>query len=1036
MNELPKGTVTLLMTDVEGSTRQWEAHAKSMQKAMDRHNEILHAAVGRAGGSRPEEQGEGDSVLAAFARASDAVACALDIQRALKRESWPLETPIRVRIGIHTGEVELRGERNYYGPALNRGARLRALAHGGQTLVSLTTEQLVRGSLPEGAHLRDLGPQRLKDLSLPERVFQLNHPDLPGDFPPPLSMESLPNNLPVQLTSLVGRENEMNEVRHLIATSRLVTLTGAAGCGKTRLAVQVAADLVDEFEDGVWFVDLAAITDPTLVPHTTAGALSVQEESHRSVLETLIDHLRGRNLLLILDNCEHLLAACTDLAQALLKSCPNLAIMATSREPLGVGGETSWRVPSLSVPGPNGQTSSDELIDLAGPRLFIERALAVASDFRIDRDEATAVGQICRRLDGMPLAIELAAAHVDVLTCEQIASMLDDQFRILTGGARTALERQQTMRAAVEWSYELLSDAERAVLNRLSVFVGGFSLEAGEDVCAGGTIESSHVFDLLTSLVRKSLVTSERRPHAHRYRLLETIKQYARDRLRESGEGAEVRIRHRDWCLSLAERAESELWEGGQQTEWLARLEEEHDNLRAALEWSASDEDPEPVARLAAALTRFWYVRGYAGEGGRWFARALERGESFPPALRAKTLDGAGWLAWARHDHKAAIPLLEEALSTRKEIGDEKGVAETLNVLGNVRSSLGDSREARDFWEESLHIRRRIGDKRGAAAVLGNLAGLTAAEGYFEQAMKSYEEALAINREVGDRHNEAMMLFAVGNIWNAQDENATARSYYEQALASARELGARQLISYCLGLIGGIAFTQGDYDSARTLWEELAEISRETEQVWGETLTLGALAYLDENYAEGRTLCERAAAVSRESGEQGSVVFSLLWAAYCAEGQGDLEGAKAYLEEAISISRRLPGGGERSELIVLGRLAQEERDYKRAAEHAREALPIAREHRDRQGTAFCLQGLAAASQGLGELGRAAQLYGAAERLLEEIGQQIFPHMQAGYEQSVRALRDALGAETFEKEWVEGRSMSLDAALELASASSS
>jgi predicted ATPase/class 3 adenylate cyclase/Tfp pilus assembly protein PilF len=1030
MSQLPSGTVTFLMTDVEGSTRQWESHQQDMRVATETLNEILYNAIERANGSRPEEQGEGDSVVGAFSRATDAVSCALDIQQTLHNERWPDEISIRVRIGIHTGEVQLRGQRNYFGPPLNRCARLRGLAHGGQTLVSLATEQLVRGSLPKGAYLRDLGPQRMKDLSQPERVFQLCHSDLPDEFPPLRSLEGLPNNLPVQLTSFVGREGDMADVRNLISASRLVTLTGAAGCGKTRLAVQVAADLVDEFEDGVWFVDLAAITDPALVPHTTAAALTVQEEPRRPMLETLIDHLRSRRILLLFDNCEHLLAACTELAGALLKTCPNMVIVATSREPLGVAGETSWRVPSLPIPKPNGQVSQDELIEHEGTRLFMERALAVASDFRVDRDEAIAVGQICRRLDGIPLAIELAAAHVDVLTCEQIASRLDDQFRILTGGARTALERQQTMRAAVEWSYELLSDSEREVLDRLSVFVGGFSLEAAEEVCAESS-DSSDVLRLLSSLVRKSLVISERRPHAVRYRLLETIKQYARDRLRESGEGAEVRARHKDWYIGLAKRAEPELTEGGKQAEWMALLEEEHDNLRAALEWSVSEKDPEPAALLSSALYWFWYVRGYAGEGRRWFSRVIERSEQLPQDLRAKVLNAAGTLAWAHHDHKAAIPLLEESLEIRRKLDDQNGVAQSQGILGNVHDSLGDDEKAARFWQESLEIRRRTGEKRGAAAVLGNLANLKTRAGDFEGALKSYEEGLTLNREVGDRHNEALVLFNTGNVWGAQDEHAKARHYYEESLGIARELGASQLTLFCLALLGNLAFNQGDYEAARTYWQESGEMSGQAEQVFGETITRAALAYLDGNYEEGRKLCERAAAVSRESGEKGSTALSLTWAAYCAEGQDDRDGARTYLNEALEIARAISPGAERGELLGLARLALADHDYQQAATFAREALPLCRDHRDRQGLSFALQAIAAAVAGLGDLDRGARLYGAGDRILVEIGAQIFPHMRPAFERSVASLREALGTETFEARWQEGKSMSLEAAIDLA-----
>lgn len=1032
MSKLPTGIVTFILTDVEGSTRLWEAHPDAMRKAVSRHHEIVHQAIERARGVRPEDQGEGDSVVGAFARATDAIACALDIQLALLKEPWPEAAPIRVRIGIHAGEIELRDERNYYGPTINRCARLRAIAHGGQTLVSRATEQLVRESLPTGSHLRDLGPQRLKDLSEPEHVFQLCHPDLVDEFPPPRSMQVLPNNLPVQLTSFVGRDSEMAEVGTLLTTSRLVTLAGAAGCGKTRLALQVAAEKIDEFEDGVWFVDLAPVTDPALVPHTTADAIGVKEEPRRSILETLTEHLKKRRLLLVLDNCEHVLSACTDLAAALLKSCPNLVIMTTSREPLGVPGETSWRVPSLPTPDVAHSRTLDELTQFDSARLFLDRALASSPDLKVDTNEAAAVGQICRRLDGIPLAIELAAAHTDVLTCEQIDSMLDDHFRILTGGARTALERQQTMLAAVGWSYDLLTEHEQVLLRRLSVFVGGFTLEATEEICAGGPFDTPQIFGLLSSLVRKSLVVSEKRPHAARYRLLETIRQYARDRLHESGEGAPLRTRHRDWYLALAERAEPELLQGGNQAEWLARLEEEHDNLRAALEWSAADEDPEPVVRLAGALWRFWYIRGYAGEGRRWLSQALERSQVLPPTVRAKALNAAGALAWVDHDHKAARPLLAEALSIYRDIGDELGLSRTLNVLGSVAIALGDSNEARTLYGEALENRRRVDDHSGAAVILVNLAYLATSEGDLDGARKSFEEALVIFRQVGNRLVELTTVFNLGGLSMQQSEYAPARVLTEEALAIARELGVRQNLWEVVERLAALALTQGDYEEARHRWEESAQIAHETNEGFGEKFTRGLLAYLAGNYEGGRQLLETAAEISRESGEKHFVAISLLWAAQCAEAEGDLVGARAHFEESLSILRGLASGGVVPALNGLGRLARAEGDYRQAEALHREALPLSQMRGDREGVAWALEGLGAAAAGLGGFERAARLYGAAEWLREVIGAVIYPHLRAGHEESVDSMRTAMSAEAFQEAWEAGRSMSLEEAIEYAS----
>ena len=1032
MSKLPTGIVTFILTDVEGSTRLWEAHPGAMRKAVSRHHEIVHQAIERTGGVRPQDQGEGDSVVGAFAKATDAIACALDIQLMLLKEPWPEEAPIRVRIGIHAGEIELRDERNYYGPTINRCARIRAIAHGGQTLVSRATEQLLHQSLPTGSHLRDLGPQRLKDLSEPEHVFQLCHPDLVDEFPPPRSMQVLPNNLPVQLTSFVGRDPEMAEVGTLLTTSRLVTLAGAAGCGKTRLALQVAAEKIDEFEDGAWFVDLAPVTDPALVPHTTADAIGVKEEPRRSILETLIEYVRKRRILLLLDNCEHVLSACTDLAADLLKSCPNLVIMTTSREPLGVPGETSWRVPSLPIPDAAHSRTLDELTQFDSARLFLDRALARSPDLQLDTNEAAAVGQICRRLDGIPLAIELAAAHTDVLTCEQIDSMLDDHFRILTGGARTALERQQTMLAAVGWSYDLLTEHEQVLLRRLSVFVGGFTLEATEEICAGGPFDTPQIFGLLSSLVRKSLVVSEKRPHAARYRLLETIRQYARDRLHESGEGAPLRTRHRDWYLALAERAAPELLQGGKQAEWLELLEEEHDNLRAALEWSAADADPQPVARLASALDLFWRIRGYAGEGRRWLSQALERSDVLPPALRAEALTSAGLLAWAHHDHKAARPFLDEALSIGRSTSDESGMAQTLHVLGNVAISLGDSNEARTFWEESLEIRQRLGDQRGAGSILHNLAALAYAAGDLDGARQSFEDALAINREVGNRYGEAVTLLNLGELSLQQAEYAPARVRFEEALAIARELGARNEMVHNLGILGDIDFIQGHYEAALNRWEEAAQHAHEMEWVEAETHIRGALAYLAGNYEEGKLLYEKSAAVSRESGEENRVAESVLWAAYCAEAEGGLVEARSHFEESLSILRPLAGHGGSDALNGLGRLARAEGDYRQAEALHCESLPLSQKLGDSKELASALEGLGAAAAGLVEFERAARLYGAAEHLREVIGAVIYPHLRAAHEASVESVKAAMSAEAFQAAWEAGRSMSLEESIEYAS----
>ena len=578
VSELPTGTVTLLLADVEGSTRLWETQPEQMTAAIARLNQVVCEVVATHDGVRPVEQGEGDSFVAAFARASDAVAGALELQLAPS-------APIRLRIGVHTGEVQLRDEGNYAGSTINRTARLRDLGHGGQTVLSAATSDLVVDRLPEGAWLTDLGTHALRDLARPERVGQLCHRDLANEFPPLRTPKAVAaNNLPVQLTSFVGRDTQLSQLRTMLADNRLVTLTGAGGVGKTRLAIQAAAELEAKYADGVWYVDLAPISDPDLVPTTMARALGLPDQPGRSTMDTLLRFVRGRQMLVVLDNCEHLLDASAALLVALLGAASGLTVLATSREPIGVAGEVGWRVPSLSL--------ADEAIEL-----FTVRARHARPDFTVSDDNAATVGEICARLDGLPLAIELAAARARVLSVAEILEGLHDRFRLLTGGARSAVRRQQTLRASVDWSHALLTEPERVLFRRQAVFLGGFDLAAAQAVAGHDEVERFQVLDLLTLLVDKSLVVAEPTGGATRYRLLETVRQYALEKLGESGEANAVRAHHRDHYTALAALLDAPAGD-----DYETRIEQadlEIDNLRAAFEWSREQSDLELALVLA-----------------------------------------------------------------------------------------------------------------------------------------------------------------------------------------------------------------------------------------------------------------------------------------------------------------------------------------------------------------------------------------------------------------------------------------------------
>ncbi|MEA2616275.1 MAG: hypothetical protein QOE72_2058 [Chloroflexota bacterium] len=534
---LPTGAVTFLLTDIEGSTRSWEADREQMATAVARHYELLDEAIARHRGVRPEEQGEGDSMVAAFARPSDALGAALDAQLTLATE----ETGLSVRMAVHTGEAQLRDASNYFGPAIIRAARLRAVAHGGQILVSHATADLVADAVPAGMSLHDLGIHRLRDLSRPERIYQLCHPELARDFPRLRAVDAIPNNLPTQLTSFVGRAAELVELGRLLDRERLVTLTGVGGGGKTRLALQAAAERSDAYPDGTWWVGLGSLTDPSLVPLTTSSALGLREDPHRMVTERLVEYLGEQRVLLVMDNCEHVLDATAELIDILLRACVSLSVLTTSRAPLGIDGETTWRVPPLSTPA-----DGESLIGSDAVRLFVDRACKVRPNFALSHDDRAAVAEICTRLDGIPLALELAAARTRVLSPPQIAAALDQRFRLLTSGRR-AIARQQTMLASVEWSYALLTDEERVLFRRLAVFAGGFDLDAAESVCVGEGLNVFHILDLLPALVDKSVVAASDGPRA-RYRLLETLREFGAERLAEADETDACRERLLAYC--------------------------------------------------------------------------------------------------------------------------------------------------------------------------------------------------------------------------------------------------------------------------------------------------------------------------------------------------------------------------------------------------------------------------------------------------------------------------------------------------------
>ena len=829
----PSGTVTFLFSDVQGSTRLLHELGNGYAEVLAQHRRVLRAAFSAHDGV--EMGTEGDSFFVAFARASDAVAAAAEGQRGL------LEGPMQVRMGLHTGEPLVTPE-GYVGMVVHRAARIAAIGHGGQVLLSQAVATLVEEHMPVDVTLRDLGSIRLKDLASPERIYQLLHPQLPEEFPALRSLEATPNNLPQQLTSFIGREKAIADIKALLGKTRLLTLTGSGGSGKTRLSLQVAAETLEQFPDGVWFVELAPLADPNLVPQAVASVLGVKEEPRKPITQTLAENLKHMRLVLLLDNCEHLLDACAKLADTLMRQCPGVKLLASSREALGISGEQTYPVPSLSLPDRKQTQTPQTLSQYESVHLFIDRALSVRPDFQVTNQNAPAVASLCHHLDGIPLAIELAAARARSLAVEEIDQKLDQRFRLLTGGSRTALPRQQTLRACIDWSCDLLHDPEKQLLRRLSVFAGGWTLEAAAQVCAGEGVADWEVLDLLTSLSDKSLVAAEQVDGHSRYRLLETVRQYARERLMESGRGELVRERHWDYFLALAEKAEPQLL-GAEQAHWLQRLEQEHENLRAGLDWSLEGAGSAGGLRLCAALQRFWVVRGHLAEGREWCERVLRKaGHKERTLERANALNASGTLAHFQGDDLVAGAQHEESLAIMRELGDQRGIARSLNSLGNIASVKDDHASARALYEESIAIWRQLGDRVNMAGTLINVGRVAQDQGDYRAARAQFEEGEAIMRELGHGWGIANSLDNLGHMALEQGDYPAARARFEETLAIMRGLGGRRRITNSLDNLGNVAFEQGDYLAAGALHEESLAIRRKLDDRMGIASSLEELA--------------------------------------------------------------------------------------------------------------------------------------------------------------------------------------------------
>ena len=863
---------TFLFTDIEGSTVLWEQEPGRMLPALARHDALARAAVEANHGTVVKMTGDG--MHAAFRDPVDAISATLSLQLALEDLSATTGVTLRARCGIHLGEAEFR-DNDYFGSHVNRAARIMSAANGGQMLLSTAVVDRVRDRLPEGISLRDLGAARLRGLARPEQVYQLLHPRLRQDFPVLRSLEATPHNLPQPMTSFVGRAKERAEIQRLLRAARLVTLLGTGGIGKTRLSLQVGFDLMEEYPDGVWFVELAPLTDARLVPRAIATVLGVKEHAGRPLLEALIKHLADRRLLLILDNCEHLVHACAEVVDHLLKSGPHLKVLASSREHLHVAAETTYPVPALALPDPGDKVALDALLQYEALHLFVDRAAALLPTFRLSDQNAGAVIEICRRLDGIPLAIELAAARVRSLSVENIASRLDDCFRLLTTGNRTAQPRQQTLRALIDWSYDLLSEMERALFRSLAVFAGGWTLEALEAVGAGGAVVESDVLDLLSALVEKSLVAVA--ADGSRYSLLETVRQYAQERLNNSDEADSAGSRHFAFYLDCMERIKPELF-GPHQGEWLARLDLERENLLAAHAWaSRSDVEGDHGLRLVNAVKMYWFSRGLLGLGHRVMVEALARpGAQARTAGRGLALFGAGQLCCALGRYAEAQSHLLESLAIARDAGDERRVAAGLQPLAMAAVKQGDRGAAQEYLEEALALLQKLGDKHQLASTLNGLAQLHRLNGDLDRAEPLYQQVLEIGGDLGDQEIAAIGLLNLAMVAIGRGSTDQTRQMLLEALGIGEDTGSRPVGQSVLEVASGLASLTRDWVRAAQFYgmaEAQAEVTGNrrdaaddaflTPQVALAREALGAAAFATAEAAGRALMYEEATAAAR-----------------------------------------------------------------------------------------------------------------------------------------------------------------------------
>lgn len=1037
---LPTGTVTFLFTDIEGSTALAQNYPEALPALLARHHAILNQAITSQGGY--VSQIIGDAFVAAFHTAPQGLAAALAAQRQLQEETWK-PAPVRVRMGLHTGAAQAGALEERAGSyagylTLAHTQRVMSVGHGGQVLLSQATAALLQDTIPPQVSLIEMGEHHLKGLQQPERLFQMVAPGLRRDFPPLNTTTIIPHNLPHKLTPFIGRSKEIQAIGALLKSARLVTLTGSGGVGKTRLGIEAARRALSAYPQGIWYVELAPLSDAELVPATVVATFGLSEPQGRSLIDLLGEYLADKHCLLFLDNCEHLIEASASFAEYLLNACPDLTVLATSREALGIEGEQAFLVPSLSLPDGDSITP-ETFIQFESTELFVSRAQASLPGFQLTAENAPALVQICRRLDGVPLAIELAAARVKFLRLEQIAARLDDSFRLLTGGSRTALPRQQTLRATIDWSYGLLTEPERLLMRRLATFVGGWDLAAAEAVCCDDSLEQFEILDLLASLVNKSIVIAMRSPGREtRYHMLETIRQYAREKLFDSGEMAAFRRRHLAYFMEHAELAEAGV-RGPEQADWLGRLEGELENLRLALEVSLV-EDPEAGLRLASGLWWFWKVKGHRLEGARWLEDLINKSGNRAHTLhRGRALGRLGFLAETIRSNTQVRSWADESLDICREHHDSSGEAYAHYFAGWIAYQIHQDYPAgKAHFDAGLKLFGQLQDRWGLARIQFNLGNLAGYQGEVATQLNHLQKSLSLCREISDLRGIAQALDNLAAIIAlSQGDLHRGRLLVEEALQIYRQNQLYGMMMHNAVLVlADILGWQGDFQLARQVLEELQGIARQA----GESsianeldINIGLVDCWQGELVIGVSLLDESLKMIKGSNPDLRTLYYIIpELAYAHACLGETEQAFRLLRDSQDLfdDKVFQPGIKRA----LGFLALLENQGQEAARYYRESLKYAEMVTSRLDSLLALEGYAWTQHCLGDPTRAAGLLAAAAEFRSRNSALVFPRDRPRYDRVIKELKIELGEDAYSdasgRGWASGFHQAITSVLEV------